>query len=137
MADARAGLTLAEYQKLALTADKKPEAALAFPLLGGSEGTAGQFDASCLLARPGAYRRLIKTPGQASDAALAFQRGTRTARLEYRNIGAAHLFMAVAAGIAMMIGQLLNRFSAVQTYEHVTVDGSTAQPRFFVRTLDR
>ena len=34
MADVQAGLTLAEYQKLALTADKKPEASLAFPLLG-------------------------------------------------------------------------------------------------------
>src|SRR5579864_8840382 len=34
MADAQAGLTLADYQRLALTADKKPEASLAFPLLG-------------------------------------------------------------------------------------------------------
>jgi NTP pyrophosphatase (non-canonical NTP hydrolase) len=34
MADLRAGLTLNEYQKLALTADKKPDASLAFPLLG-------------------------------------------------------------------------------------------------------
>src|SRR5215217_8152286 len=34
MADALAGLTLAEYQRLALTADKQPEASLAFPLLG-------------------------------------------------------------------------------------------------------
>jgi hypothetical protein len=34
MADSAAGLTLAEYQRLALMADKKPEASLAFPLLG-------------------------------------------------------------------------------------------------------
>jgi hypothetical protein len=34
MADCAAGLTLAEYQRLALMADKKPEASLAFPLLG-------------------------------------------------------------------------------------------------------
>jgi hypothetical protein len=27
-------------------------------------------------------------------------------------------------GLAMLIGQLLNTFGSVQTYEHVTVDGS-------------
>ena len=35
-----------------------------------------------------------------------------------------HLFMAVPAGLAVLIGQLLNTFGSVQTYEHVTVDGS-------------
>jgi len=34
MADLRTGLTLNKYQTLALTADKKPDASLAFPLLG-------------------------------------------------------------------------------------------------------
>jgi hypothetical protein len=48
----------------------------------------------------------------------------RTARREYGNIGTVHLFMAAPAGLAMLIGQLLNTFGAVQTYEHVTVDGS-------------
>ena len=49
----------------------------------------------------------------------------RTARREYGNIGTTHLFMAVPAGLAMLIGQLLNTFGGlVQTYEHVTVDGS-------------
>jgi hypothetical protein len=32
--------------------------------------------------------------------------------------------MAAPAGLAMLIGQLLNTFGAVQNYEHVTVDGS-------------
>jgi len=32
----------------------------------------------------------------------------RTARREYGNIGNAHLFMAAPAGLAMLIGQLLN-----------------------------
>jgi hypothetical protein len=32
--------------------------------------------------------------------------------------------MATSAGLAMLIGQLPNTFGAVQTYEHVTVDGS-------------
>ena len=76
------------------------------------------------ITRQGAYPHLIKTPGEATDAALAIQDGLRTARREYGNIGTAHLFMAVPAGLAMLIGQLLNTFGAVQTYEHVTVDGS-------------
>jgi hypothetical protein len=45
-------------------------------------------------------------------------------RREYGNIGTVHLFMAAPAGRAMLVGQLLNTFGAVQTYEHVTVDGS-------------
>jgi CBASS immunity sensor of nucleotide second messenger signals len=39
-------------------------------------------------------------------------------------MGTVHLFMAVPAGLAMLTGQLLNTFGSVQTYEHVTVDGS-------------
>ncbi len=76
------------------------------------------------IARPGAYPHVIQTPGQATDVALVVQNGMRTARRDYGNIGTVHLFMAVPAGLAMMIGQSLNTFGAVQTYEHVTVDGS-------------
>ena len=76
------------------------------------------------ITRPGAYPHMIQTPGEATDVALAVQDGMRTARREYGNIGTAHLFMAAPAGLAMLIGQLLNTFGAVQTYEHVTVDGS-------------
>jgi hypothetical protein len=74
--------------------------------------------------RPGAYPHIIRTPGEATDVALTVRDGMRTARREYGNIGTAHLFMAAPAGLAMMVGQLLNTFGAVQTYEHVTVDGS-------------
>jgi hypothetical protein len=74
--------------------------------------------------RPGAYPHLIRMPGEATDVALAVQHGMRTARREYGNIGTVHLFMAAPAGLAMLVGQLLNTFGAVQTYEHVTVDGS-------------
>ena len=74
--------------------------------------------------RLGTYPHVIRTPGEATDVALAVQDGMRTARREYGNIGTAHLFMAVPAGVAMLIGQLLNTFGTVQTYEHVTVDGS-------------
>jgi hypothetical protein len=73
---------------------------------------------------PATYPHIIRTPGEATDVALVVQDGIRTARREYGNIGTVHLFMAVPAGLAMLIGQLLNTFGSVQTYEHVTVDGS-------------
>lgn len=73
---------------------------------------------------PATYPHLIRTPGEATHVALAVQDGMRNARREYGNMGTLHLFMAVPAGLAMLIGQLLNTFGAVQTYEHVTVDGS-------------
>jgi hypothetical protein len=76
------------------------------------------------IARPGAYPHIIQTPGQAADVALVVHDGMRTARRQYGNMGTAHLFMAAPAGLAVMIGQLLNTFGAVQTHEHVTVDGS-------------
>jgi hypothetical protein len=74
--------------------------------------------------RPGSYPHLIRAPGEATHVALAVQDGMRNARREYGNIGTVHLFMAAPAGLAMLIGQLLNTFGSVQTYEHVTVDGS-------------
>lgn len=74
--------------------------------------------------RSGAYPHVISTPGEATDTALAVQDGMRAARREYGNIGTVHLFMAAPAGLAMLIGQSLNTFGSVQTYEHVTVDGS-------------
>ena len=67
---------------------------------------------------------MIHTPGEATDVALTVQDGMRAARREYGNIGTAHLFMATPAGLAMLIGQLLNTFGSIQTYEHVTIDGS-------------
>ena len=48
----------------------------------------------------------------------------RTARREYGSIGTVHLFMAAPAGIAVLVGQLLNTLGAVQTYEHLSIDGS-------------
>jgi hypothetical protein len=74
--------------------------------------------------RPGAFPQVIRTPGEATDVAFAVQDGMRIARRDYGNIGTVHLFMAAPAGLAMLIGQLLNTFGSVQTYEHVTVDGS-------------
>jgi hypothetical protein len=43
----------------------------------------------------------------------------REARSTYKVRGSVHLFLAVPAGLAFMIGQLLNGFGDVQTYEHM------------------
>jgi hypothetical protein len=76
------------------------------------------------IARQGKFPHLISSPAQATDVAYVVQDGIRTARRDYGNIGTVHLFMAVPAGLAFLIGQLLNTFGAIQTYEHLNVDGS-------------
>ena len=43
----------------------------------------------------------------------------RRARTTYDIFGRVHLFMALPAGVAMIIGQLLNTLGEVQTYEHI------------------
>jgi hypothetical protein len=76
------------------------------------------------VAKPGPYPHRLSTPGEASDVAMVTQEGLRRARREYGDVGTIHMFQATPAGVAMLIGQLLNTFGLVQTYEHVTVDGS-------------
>jgi SMODS-associated and fused to various effectors sensor domain len=94
------------------------------PVFAACQKNLPPFRALVHIARADAYPHIIQTPGQATHVALAVQDGMRTARREYGNMGTAHLFMAAPAGLAVMIGQLLNTFGAVQTYEHVTGDGS-------------
>ena len=65
---------------------------------------------------------LLKSPGEALDVALLTIEGARAARLKFGVRGQVHLFMAVPAGLAMMIGQLLNTLGPVHTYEHIPVD---------------
>ncbi len=62
-------------------------------------------------------RRQI-TAGQATDIAHLAVNALGDARSELKVRGAVHLFLAVPAGLAFMIGQLLNTLGEVQTYEH-------------------
>jgi len=64
----------------------------------------------------------ITSPGQATDIAMTVIEAMRSARDNYRPLGTIHLFMAVPLGVAMLIGQLLNTFGLVQTYEHIPTD---------------
>lgn len=64
----------------------------------------------------------VKAPGQATDIANVVLEAIRNARQNHRPLGTVHLFMAVPVGLAMLIGQLLNTFGRVQTYEHISTD---------------
>lgn len=72
--------------------------------------------------KPGNYPHDIETPGQAADVVRVIVRGLREARNTLQPRGTLHLFLAVPAGLAVMVGQSLNTFGPVQTYEHVGTD---------------
>jgi hypothetical protein len=77
----------------------------------------------------GPTRHDLTTAGQARHVAGLVQQAIRKARSEYPITGAVHLFMAVPAGLAMMIGQRLNTLDAVQTYEYIGEDSLTGTYR--------
>ena len=64
------------------------------------------------------------SPGEALDVAVLAIESARESRQNFRVNGKVHLFMAVPAGLAMLIGQLLNTLGPVQTYEHIPVDAT-------------
>lgn len=66
----------------------------------------------------------VAEPGLALDIALTVIEAVRAARDGYRPLSVVHLFMAVPVGLAMLIGQLLNTFGQVQTYEHIPTDAT-------------
>ena len=71
-------------------------------------------------------RPFLESPGEALDVAQLTIEGARAARNMFGIRGRVHLFMAVPAGLAMMVGQLLNTLGPVQTYEHIPVDATGA-----------
>lgn len=71
---------------------------------------------------PDAYPHDIATAGQARDVVDIIIRALREARDLLQPRGTLHLFLAAPAGLAMMIGQMLNTHGPVQTYEHMATD---------------
>ena len=57
----------------------------------------------------------IVSPSQAVGVANLVVDAARAARSQYQVTGSVHLFMAVPAGLAMLIGQLLNTLGNVRT----------------------
>ncbi|OZG70352.1 hypothetical protein BTA51_26275 [Hahella sp. CCB-MM4] len=59
------------------------------------------------------------TAGAATDIALMAVDALRRAKQQYGKRGTVHLFMAVPVALAFMVGQQLNTFGEVQTYEYL------------------
>lgn len=66
----------------------------------------------------------LASPGQALDVARKTIAAARYARNEYKITGRVHLFAAAPAGLAMLIGQMLNTLGPIQTYEHIPSNAS-------------
>jgi hypothetical protein len=92
------------------------------PAFGASRSALPRFRCIVTVSRAGPCPHDIATPGEARDVVRIIIEALRSARDQYQPRGALHLFLAVPAGLAMMIGQMLNTFGAVQTYEHIPVD---------------
>ena len=71
----------------------------------------------------GSTRREIAEDGQEADLARLIAGAIRETRDELRTIKRTHLFIAGPAGLAILVGQLLNAVGPVQTYEHEQSDG--------------
>ena len=88
-----------------------------------SRETTGSFRAYVHVKSP-EPQQFLESPGEALDVAQLTIEGARAARSMFGIRGRVHLFMAVPAGLAMMIGQLLNTLGPIQTYEHIPVDAT-------------
>jgi hypothetical protein len=91
------------------------------PAFGASRPDLPEFRGLVLVERPGAYPHDLETPGRALDVARLVVETLKKARDELQPRGRVHLFLSVPAGLAMMIGQLLNTVGPVQTYEHLAL----------------
>lgn len=92
------------------------------PALAASRSALPSFRGLVIVTRPGTYPHDLATPGEAADVVRVVVEALRAARHGLQPRGTLHLFLAVPAGLAMMIGQMLNTFGPVQTYEHIATD---------------
>lgn len=92
------------------------------PAFAASRPQLPAFRGMVVVTRPGNYPHDIEKPGQAVDIVGVIAEGLRQARDTLQPRGTLHLFFAVPAGLAVLIGQTLNTFGPIQTYEHVGTD---------------
>lgn len=92
------------------------------PAFAASRPQLPAFRGIVVVTKPGNYPHDIETPGKAVDIVREIAEGLRQARDSFQPRGTIHLFLAVPAGLAMMLGQTLNTFGPIQTYEHVGTD---------------
>lgn len=80
----------------------------------------------------------LANAGQAAGLAWEVRNAIMEARMSHPRIRCVHLFMAAPAGLAMMVGQLLNRAGPVQTYEHEAGEGGDRYlPAALLPAVDR
>jgi hypothetical protein len=112
--------------------DHHPDAADLAVLINVSENTVPAFRTTVGLPEfrglvhadpPGAHPHLLPGPGEAADLAYEVVSAMRRARSRYGRVGDVHLFIAGPVGLAFLLGQLLNTFGTVRTYEHVSDHG--------------
>jgi SMODS-associated and fused to various effectors sensor domain len=75
-----------------------------------------------VVGKTGNYPHDLETAAQARDVVRVVVEGLRRARDVLQPRGTLHVFLSVPAGLAVMIGQMLNTFGPVQTYEHISTD---------------
>ena len=92
------------------------------PAFAASRRNLPAFRGMVMVTKPGNYPHDIETPGKAVDIVRVIAEGLRQARDTLQPRGTVHLFLAVPAGLAVMIGQTLNTFGPIQTYEHLGTD---------------
>lgn len=92
------------------------------PAFSASRPQLPAFRGMVVVTKPGNYPHDIETPGKAVDIVRVIAEGLRQARDTLQPRGTVHLFLAVPAGLAVMIGQTLNTFGPIQTYEHIGTD---------------
>ncbi len=92
------------------------------PAFAASRPQLPAFRGMVMVTKPGNYPHDIETPGKAADIVRVVSEALRQARDTLQPRGAVHLFLAVPAGLAVMIGQSLNSFGPIQTYEHIGTD---------------
>jgi hypothetical protein len=77
-----------------------------------------KFRAVTSVTRQGPYPHLLDKPAQAIDLAHIIIDEIRIAKAKY-HCSESHVFAAIPAGLAFLIGQLLNTMGPIQTYEHI------------------
>lgn len=98
-----------------------------------SRAVAGPFRAFVHIRRyNSAESVLLNSAGQACAVAQQTIKALRAARDKYGIRGHIHLFTAVPAGLAMLLGQRLNTLGPIQTYEHIQ---DSATGRYFPAAL--
>jgi hypothetical protein len=93
------------------------------PAFAASSPDLPRFRALIHLTRSGDdYPQRLAGSGEAVDLVEKILRAVKSAQATYRDAQCTHLFLAVPAAVALMIGQLANTLGPLQTYEHVPVD---------------